>query len=160
MALLSEKEKQQLKQIIADYPNNEDLDLTAYIAEVIGITGKHVEEGWYNQDINDTHITFYYITDTDANHSDDKNEAEEYYIQVDIWSEEDCFLLKRKIKKLLKKAGFTYFFLASIICSSYIRTVSPLRLVLGSPTRYQSSSISIRTGIHASFTFTSKHSPQ
>ena len=49
------------------------------------------------------------ITDTDANHSDDKNEAEEYYIQVDIWSEEDCFLLKRKIKKLLKKAGFTYF---------------------------------------------------
>lgn len=79
------------------------------IAEVIGITGKHVEEGWYNQDINDTHITFYYITDTDANHSDDKNEAEEYYIQVDIWSEEDCFLLKRKIKKLLKKAGFTYF---------------------------------------------------
>ena len=58
MALLSEKEKQQLKQIIADYPNNEDLDLTAYIAEVIGITGNHVEEGWYNQDINDTHITF------------------------------------------------------------------------------------------------------
>ena len=55
------------------------------------------------------YITFYYITDTDANHSDDKNEAEEYYIQVDIWSEEDCFLLKRKIKKLLKKAGFTYF---------------------------------------------------
>mgnify|MGYP007099064080 FL=1 len=77
--------------------------------EGVGITGKHVEEGWYNQDINDTHITFYYITDTDANHSDDKNEAEEYYIQVDIWSEEDCFLLKRKIKKLLKKAGFTYF---------------------------------------------------
>ena len=109
MALLSEEEKQQLKQIMADYPNNEDLDLTAYIADVIGITGKHVEEGWYNQDINDTHITFYYITDTDANHSDDKNEAEEYYIQVDIWSEEDCFLLKRKIKKLLKKAGFTYF---------------------------------------------------
>lgn len=109
MALLSEEEKQQLKQIMADYPNNEDPDLTAYIADVIGITGKHVEEGWYNQDINDTHITFYYITDTDANHSDDKNEAEEYYIQVDIWSEEDCFLLKRKIKKLLKKAGFTYF---------------------------------------------------
>ena len=61
MALLSEEEKQQLKQIMADYPNNEDLDLTAYIADVIGITGKHVEEGWYNQDINDTHITFYYI---------------------------------------------------------------------------------------------------
>ena len=33
MALLSEEEKQQLKQIMADYPNNEDLDLTAYIAE-------------------------------------------------------------------------------------------------------------------------------
>ena len=160
MALLSEEEKQQRKQIMADYPNNEDLDLTAYIADVIGITGKHVEEGWYNQDINDTHITFYYITDTDANHSDDKNEAEEYYIQVDIWSEEDCFLLKRKIKKLLKKAGFTYFFLASIIYLLYIRTVSPPRRVFESPTRYQFSSISIRTGIHTSLTFTSKQSPQ
>ena len=41
MALLSEEEKQQLKQIMVDYPNNEDLDLTAYIADVIGITGKH-----------------------------------------------------------------------------------------------------------------------
>ena len=30
MALLSEEEKQQLKQIMADYPNNEDLDLTVY----------------------------------------------------------------------------------------------------------------------------------
>lgn len=49
MALLSEEEKQQLKQIMADYPNNEDLDLTAYIADVIGITGKHVEEGWYKR---------------------------------------------------------------------------------------------------------------
>lgn len=48
MALLSEEEKQQLKQIMADYPNNEDLDLTAYIADVIGITGKHVEEGCTN----------------------------------------------------------------------------------------------------------------
>lgn len=35
MALLSEEEKRQLKQIMADYPNNEDLDLTAYIADVI-----------------------------------------------------------------------------------------------------------------------------
>ena len=160
MALLSEEEKEQLNRVLAEYPNSEDLDLTAFIAEVIGITGVHTEEGWYNQDINDTHITFYYITDTDANHSDDKNEAEEYYIQVDIWSEEDCFLLKRKIKKLLKKAGFTYFFLASIIYLLYIRTVSPPRRVFGSPTRYQSSSISIRTGIHTSLTFTSKQSPQ
>lgn len=30
MALLSEEEKQQLKQIMADYPNNEDLDLTCF----------------------------------------------------------------------------------------------------------------------------------
>ena len=43
-----------------------------------------------------------------------------------------------------RKAGFTYFFLASIIYLLYIRTVSPPRRVFGSPTRYQSSSISIR----------------
>ena len=41
--------------------------------------------------------------------SEDTNENEEYYIQVDIWSKEDCFKLKKKVKKLLKKAGFTYF---------------------------------------------------
>ena len=109
MALLSKEEKEKLKEIVARYPNNEELDLTAYIAEVIGITGVHVEEGWYNQDINDTHITFCYMSDTDTQHSDDTNEAEEYYIQVDTWSKEDCFLLKRKVKKLLKNAGFTYF---------------------------------------------------
>lgn len=109
VALLSKEEKECLRKIIAKYPNDENLDLTAYIAEVIGITGEHVEEGWYNQDINSTHITFCYMADTDTEHSDDKNETEEYYIQVDVWSKADCFLLKRKIKKLLKMAGFTYF---------------------------------------------------
>lgn len=109
MALLSKEEKEKLKEIVARYPNNDEMDLTAYIAEVIGITGVHVEEGWYNQDINDTHITFCYMSDTDTQHSDDTNEAEEYYIQADVWSREDCFLLKRKVKKLLKNAGFTYF---------------------------------------------------
>ena len=109
MALLSNEEKEKLKEIVVRYPNNDEIDLTAYIAEVIGITGVHVEEGWYNQDINDTHITFCYMSDTDTQHSDDTNEAEEYYIQVDVWSKEDCFLLKRKVKKLLKNAGFTYF---------------------------------------------------
>ncbi len=109
MALLSKEEKEKLKEIVVRYPNNDEIDLTAYIAEVIGITGVHVEEGWYNQDINDTHITFCYMSDTDTQHSDDTNEAEEYYIQVDVWSKEDCFLLKRKVKKLLKNAGFTYF---------------------------------------------------
>ena len=109
MAKLSGEEKEKLKQIIEAYPNNEDLDLTAFIAEVIGITGIHTEEGWYNQDINETHITFYFMSDEDTDFSEDTNESEEYYIQVDIWSKEDCYLLKKKVKKLLKKAGFTYF---------------------------------------------------
>ena len=109
MALLSEKEKEQLNRVLAEYPNSEDLDLTAFIAEVIGITGVHTEEGWYNQNINDTHITFYFMSDEDIDFSEDTNENEEYYIQVDIWSKEDCFRLKKKVKKLLKKAGFTYF---------------------------------------------------
>jgi hypothetical protein len=109
MAVLSEKEIEVLNKVVADYPNNEELDLTAFIAEVIGITGVHVEEGWYNQDINETHITFYFMSDEEIDFSEDTNENEEYYIQVDIWSKEDCFKLKKKVKKLLKKAGFTYF---------------------------------------------------
>ena len=109
MAVLSETEIEVLNKVVADYPNNEELDLTAFIAEVIGITGVHVEEGWYNQDINETHITFYFMSDEEIDFSEDTNENEEYYIQVDIWSKEDCFKLKKKVKKLLKKAGFTYF---------------------------------------------------
>lgn len=109
MAILSEEEKKKLDSIIAAYPNTSDLDLTAFTAEVIGVTGVHTEEGWYNQDINETHITFYYMSDEDIDYSEDTNEGEEYYIQVDIWSKEDCFNLKKKVKKLLKKAGFTYF---------------------------------------------------
>ena len=49
------------------------------------------------------------MSDEEIDFSEDTNENEEYYIQVDIWSKEDCFRLKKKVKKLLKKAGFTYF---------------------------------------------------
>jgi len=109
MAILNETELEQLEKVVTDYPNNEELDLTAFVADVIGITGVHTEEGWYNQDINETHITFYFMSDEDIDFSEDTNEGEEYYIQVDIWSKRDCFKLKKKVKKLLKKAGFTYF---------------------------------------------------
>lgn len=109
MAILSEEEQVKLESVIKAYPNTCDLDLTAYIAEVIGVTGIYTVEGWYDQDINDIHITFYYMSDEEIDYSEDTNEGEEYYIQVDIWSKEDCFNLKKKVKKLLKKAGFTYF---------------------------------------------------
>lgn len=109
MAILSETELEQLERVMENYPNNEEMDLTAFVAEVIGVTGVHTEEGWYDQNINDTHITFYFMSDEDTDFSEDTNESEEYYIQIDIWSKEDCFKLKKKVKKLLKKAGFTYF---------------------------------------------------
>lgn len=109
MAVISEMEKEKLREIIEAYQNDKDLDLTAFIAEVIGITGIHTEEGWYDEDINETHITFYFMGDEDTDFSEDTNEGEEYYIQVDIWSKKDCFGLKKKVKELLKKAGFTYF---------------------------------------------------
>lgn len=93
MAVLSELELEQFEKVIESYPNNEDLDLTAFIAEVIGITGVHTEEGWYNQDINETHITFYFMSDEEIDFSEDTNENEEYYIQVDIWSKDtkECY---------------------------------------------------------------------
>ncbi|MFA9375755.1 MAG: hypothetical protein ACERKZ_03265 [Lachnotalea sp.] len=109
MAVLSDEELLKMKEIVvASEKEAEDLDLTAYLADIIGITGVHVEEGWYNQEINETHITFYYMEDKDADFCDDSNENEEYYIQVDLWSMEDVYKLKKKVKKLLKKAGFNY----------------------------------------------------
>ena len=110
MALLSEEEKEQLNRVLAEYPNSEDLDLTAFIAEVIGITGVHTEEGWYNQDINDTHITFYFMSDEDIDFSEDTNENEEYYIQVDIWSKVKKWLYSGKDNRLILSDDPEYYY--------------------------------------------------
>lgn len=69
-----------------------------------------VREGWYNEDINGTHVTFFLIMDEDGEYANDDNYSEEYYIQVDIWSKssKESRALKKSVKKHLKNLEFCY----------------------------------------------------
>ncbi len=112
MAKLTLEEKEKLEQVLQSYcdvPEDEGFDLAAYIADVVGqVTGIHTEYGWYNQEINKTHISFCFLSETDIDFSDDEAEGVQITVQVDIWSKEDCPKLKKKVKKILKKSGFQY----------------------------------------------------
>lgn len=58
--------------------------------------------GWYDKDINDTHVTFTLISDEEDDHADDEAESINYLFQVDIWSKENMEELKKTIKKCMK----------------------------------------------------------
>lgn len=58
--------------------------------------------GWFDKDINDTHVTFTLISDNEEDYSDDNAESINYLIQVDIWSKENMEDLKKIIKKCIK----------------------------------------------------------
>lgn len=67
-----------------------------------------VQQGWYDEDIETLHVTLWNLGDYDGGHSDDEAEIEVASVQVNIWSKEDQVKLKKRIKKLMKKAGFYF----------------------------------------------------
>ena len=58
--------------------------------------------GWYDKNINDTHVTFILISDNEDDYSDDEAESVNYLIQVDIWSKKNMEDLKKTIKLAMK----------------------------------------------------------
>ena len=58
--------------------------------------------GWYDSNINETHVTFIQLNDTDTDYADDEAESVEYYVQVDIWSKDNMESLKKTIKTAMK----------------------------------------------------------
>lgn len=81
----------------------------AQALEPISERGITVKQGWYDEDIRDTHITLWNLSDTEEGHCDDDiAEIEEGYIQVNIWGTYDAVDLKRETIKLMKSAGFLY----------------------------------------------------
>lgn len=78
--------------------------------ESIYNNGIAVKEGWYDEDINKTHITFMPLNEKVCCYSDDRIEAYEYVIQVDVWSEngKEALELKNKVRELLQKADFYF----------------------------------------------------
>lgn len=70
-----------------------------------GIT---VVNGWYDKDINDTHITFLVINEFPNAITDDEIELMSYLIQVDIWSKNDEWKLKNEVIRLMSALDFGY----------------------------------------------------
>lgn len=61
--------------------------------------------GWYEEDINNNHVTFTLISDEEDDFSDDEAESINYLVQVDVWSKENMEDLKKEIKKCMKSMG-------------------------------------------------------
>lgn len=67
-----------------------------------------VQQGWYDRNINGLHITLWNLGDYEGGHSDDMEELEIASVQVCIWSDRDQVELKKRIRKLMKAAGFLF----------------------------------------------------
>ena len=87
------------------------LDIIEFIANAlkpISDRGVIVVQGWYDENINDTHITFCELSDRSNDISDDEEENIVHTIQVDIWSKKDEWQLKKEVKKLMLQNDFGY----------------------------------------------------
>lgn len=67
-----------------------------------------VQQGWYDENIRKLHVTVWNLGDYGGEHSDDEEEVEIAAVQVCIWSNKDQMKLKKRIKRLMKKAGFVF----------------------------------------------------
>lgn len=67
-----------------------------------------VQQGWYDESIKDLHVTLWNLGDYSDENSDDESEVEISAVQVSIWSDRDQVKLKKRIKRLMLKAGFCF----------------------------------------------------
>ena len=87
------------------------MDIIAIVAkalESISLKGITVVQGWYDENINDTHITFCELSDRSNNISDDLEEDIAHTIQIDIRSKKNEWKLKKEVKKLMLNNDFGY----------------------------------------------------
>ena len=71
-------------------------------------SGIQVVQGWYREDIKETHVTLWDCGETEDSHSDDTAEGVQITVQVTIFSQNDEVELAAKIKKLMKASGFLF----------------------------------------------------
>lgn len=70
--------------------------------------GIEVYQGWYNGDLNKTHITLWLYDNSPSGHSDDEIDVETSVIQVNVWSDRDRPDLTKRIRQYMKAEGFEY----------------------------------------------------
>ena len=84
------------------------IKLSADALAPIAADGITVQQGWYDKNINDTHVTLWNLGTTPEAHSDDGDEVIGGDVQITIFSTGDEVALARRIKKLMVAAGFTW----------------------------------------------------
>lgn len=83
------------------------LELVTTALKPIEVT---VVYGWFDENLNDTHITFLEFDNKDDDYGDDEATSTEHYVQVDIWTKDvaESQTLKKQVKALLKSNSFLY----------------------------------------------------
>ncbi|WP_315112909.1 hypothetical protein [Clostridium intestinale] len=86
------------------------MDIIELVAEALEPLGIDTLYGWYDKNLNDTHITYLEFDNSNDNFADDEATTEEHYITVDLWTKNssEVTTLKKEIKRLLKLGGFFY----------------------------------------------------
>lgn len=83
-------------------------DTAAALRSITEHYGIIIKQGWYDADINATHITLWDLGETQDDHSDDEPESTTQNIQITIFSKQDETALAEKIKELMKREDFDY----------------------------------------------------
>lgn len=87
-----------------------DFDVIKLVTEVLSPLAIPVFEGWYDKELNETHITVHEYLETEEGYEDDNASEVNHNLQIDIWSKKgtESFRLKREVKRLLKESGFIF----------------------------------------------------
>lgn len=87
----------------------QELDIVNLICDILKPLNITVIEGWYDENINDTHVTIQEYLEQENNFEDDTESEIIHNIQLDIWSKNslESYELKKNIKKILKQNNFT-----------------------------------------------------
>lgn len=87
---------------------NEEFDIIVLVTQTLEPTNVPVFEGWYDEELNKTHITVHEYLDQDGDYEDDEASCIEHSIQVDIWSKDslEAYKLKRQVRKLMIENDF------------------------------------------------------
>jgi hypothetical protein len=87
---------------------NEDFDIITLVSNTLEPLSIPVIEGWYDEELNKTHITVHEYLDQEYDFEDDEASCINHNIQVDIWSKDslEAYKLKKEVRKLLKKSDF------------------------------------------------------
>lgn len=87
---------------------NEDFDIIALVSKALESIDVLVIEGWYDEELNKTHITIHEYLEQDNEYEDDKASCIEHNIQLDIWSKDslEAYKLKKQVRKLMIENDF------------------------------------------------------